>query len=77
VPLDLVNAFLDWLRLKETAPHTRLTEADAERLGEESKAAWWAANKDRFIPPDQGTGHLDSERQSGHEGERQRTPFPG
>ena len=50
VPPEQLNAFLDWLRLEEIAQRSRLTEADADRLPEEIKADWWAANKDRFIP---------------------------
>jgi hypothetical protein len=50
VPPKRLNALLDWLRLEELAQHSRLTEADANRLADELKAGWWAANKDRFIP---------------------------
>ncbi|HET7623667.1 MAG TPA: hypothetical protein VFM25_00260 [Verrucomicrobiae bacterium] len=50
VPPKRLNALLDWLRFEEIAQRSRLTEADADRLAEEMKAGWWAANKDRFIP---------------------------
>ena len=50
VPPKRLNALLDWLRLEELAQRSRLTEADADRLAEELKADWWAANKDRFRP---------------------------
>ena len=53
VPPKQLNAFLDWLRLEEIVQHSRLTDADADRLGDQIKAEWWAANKDRFIPPDE------------------------
>jgi hypothetical protein len=51
VPPEQLDAFLDWLRLEEIAQRSRLTEADADRLAEEIKADWWAANKEKFIPP--------------------------
>jgi hypothetical protein len=51
VPPKQLNAFLDWLRLEEIAQRSRLTEEDADRVANEIKAEWWAANKDRFIPP--------------------------
>ena len=50
VPPKQLNAFLDWLRLEEIAQRSRLTEADADRIADELKAGWWAANKDRFVP---------------------------
>ncbi len=50
VPPKRLNALLDWLRFEEIAQRSQLTEADADRLAEEMKAGWWAANKDRFIP---------------------------
>ena len=53
VPPERLNSFLDWLRLESIAAKCRLTEADADRLAEEAKADWWAANKGRFIPPGQ------------------------
>jgi len=36
---------------RDAAQHNRLTEADADRLADDITAEWWAANKDRFIPP--------------------------
>lgn len=53
VPPGRLNAFLDWLRLEAITGRSRLTEADADRLAEDTKADWWAANKSRFIPSDQ------------------------
>jgi hypothetical protein len=50
VPPKRLNALLDWLRFEETAQRSQLSEADADRLADELKAGWWAANKDRFIP---------------------------
>ncbi len=52
VPPEQLNAFLDWLRLEEIVQRSRLTEDDAGRIAEDIKAEWWAANKDRFVPPD-------------------------
>jgi len=50
VPAKRLNALLDWLRLEEIVQRSRLTEADADRIANEIKADWWAANKNRFIP---------------------------
>ena len=50
VPPNRLNAFLDWLRLEEIAQRSRLTEEEANRIANDIKAQWWAANKDRFIP---------------------------
>jgi hypothetical protein len=51
VPPKRLNALLDWLRFEEIVQRSQLTEAEADRLADEMKAGWWAANKDRFIPP--------------------------
>ncbi len=51
VPADRLNSLLDWLRLEETAQRSHLTEAEADRLADDLKAEWWAANKSRFIQP--------------------------
>jgi len=51
VPPEQLNAFLDWLRLEEIAQRSRLSEGQADHLAEEAKANWWAANKEKFIPP--------------------------
>ena len=51
VPPEQLNAFLDWLRLEEIAQRSRLTEVDANRLAEDIKSDWWAANKNCFVPP--------------------------
>ena len=56
VPPQRLNSFLDWLRLESIAAKSRLTEADADRLAEQAKADWWAANKSRFIAPGPGNG---------------------
>ena len=48
-----LDAFLNWLRLEEIVQRSRLTEEDANRIADDSKAEWWPANKDRFIPPDE------------------------
>ena len=53
MPPKQLNAFLDWLRLEEIAQRSGLTEEEADRIANEIKAEWWAANKDRFIPPDE------------------------
>lgn len=50
VPPKRLNALLDWLRLEEIVQRSHLTEEDADRIANEIKADWWAANKDRFIP---------------------------
>ena len=51
VPPKQLNAFLDWLRLEEIAQRSRLTEEEADRIAEQIKAEWWAANKEQLIPP--------------------------
>ena len=50
IPPKRLNALLDWLRLEEITQHSRLSEADADRIAQELKAGWWAANQDKFIP---------------------------
>lgn len=50
VPPKRLNALLDWLRLEELVQHSRLTETEADRIADDLKAGWWAANKNRFIP---------------------------
>ena len=50
VPLKQLNAFVDWLRLEEIAQRSGVTEEEADRIAEEIKAEWWAANKEKFIP---------------------------
>ncbi len=49
--MDRLNAMLDWLRLEAIARKSQLTEAEADGMAEESKASWWATNRDRLIPP--------------------------
>ena len=53
VPPKRLNALLDWLRLEEVVQRSRLTEEDADRIADDIKAAWWTANKSRFIPADE------------------------
>lgn len=53
VPPKRLNALLDWLRLEEIMQRSRLTEEDADRIADDIKAAWWTANKSRFIPADE------------------------
>jgi len=49
IPTDRLNSFLDWLRLEAVTCRSALTESEADRMAEEAKASWWAANKGRFI----------------------------
>lgn len=51
VPPKQLNALLDWLRLVEIVQRSHLTESDADRIADDIKTEWWAANKTRFIPP--------------------------
>ena len=51
VPPERVNSFLDWLRLEAVTGRSHLTEQQADRLAEEAKSEWWAANKHRFLRP--------------------------
>ena len=51
VPPKQLNAFLDWLRLEEIAQRSGLSEAEADRIADKIKSEWWAANKNKFIPP--------------------------
>jgi hypothetical protein len=51
VPPKQLNAFVDWLRLEELAQRSRLTEKQADEFAEETKADWWSANREKFIPP--------------------------
>jgi hypothetical protein len=51
VPPKRLNAFLDWLRLEEITQRSRLTQEEADRIADDINAEWWAANKDRSIPP--------------------------
>jgi len=53
VPPEQLDAFLNWLRLEEIVQRSHLTEEDANRIADDIKAEWWAANKDRFIPRDE------------------------
>ena len=40
VPVERLNAFLDWLRLESLARQSHLNEDEANRLAEEVKADW-------------------------------------
>jgi hypothetical protein len=51
VPPERLNSFLDWLRLEAVARRSALTEGQAGQLADQTKADWWASNKQRFIPP--------------------------
>ena len=51
MPPKQLNAFLDWLRLEEIAQRSDLSEEEADRIAEGIKAEWWAANKEKLIPP--------------------------
>ena len=51
VPPERVNSFLDWLRLKAIARRSAMSSEEPDRMAEEIKADWWAANKGRFIKP--------------------------
>ena len=53
VPPDRLRPLLDWLRLEAVARRSQLTDAEADRLAEETKSDWWARNKDRFTQPGQ------------------------
>jgi hypothetical protein len=50
IPPKQLNDFLDWLRLEEIVQRSKLSEEDADRIANDIKSEWWAANKDRFIP---------------------------
>jgi hypothetical protein len=49
IPVDRLNAILDWLRLEAVSGRSALREHEAEQIAEEMKASWWAENKGRFI----------------------------
>lgn len=49
MPPERLNAFIEWLRFEEAASQIYLSEPDADRMAEAAKAAWWSANKSRFI----------------------------
>lgn len=51
VPPERVSAFVDSMRLEALAQRSSLAEGEADQMAEVAKASWWAANKDRFIPP--------------------------
>lgn len=51
VPPEQVDVWLDWLRLEAQTRRSRLPETEVDQMAEAAKAAWWKANKDRFIPP--------------------------
>jgi hypothetical protein len=36
---------------EEIAQRSRLTEKEADHLAEATKADWWTANKEKFVPP--------------------------
>lgn len=51
---EQLTAFVDWLRFEEIAQGSQLNEEQADRLAEEIKADWWAANKKKLISPSEG-----------------------
>jgi hypothetical protein len=46
---DYLQRFLEWLEFRALTRQNEMTEVQAEELAEESKASWWAANKDQFL----------------------------
>ena len=53
ISMEAVNSVVDDLRFELAAEKSRMTEPQAEEIAERLKAAWWAANKTRFIQADQ------------------------
>jgi hypothetical protein len=53
VPTDRLNWFVDSLRLEAIAVRSDLTEDEASLLADDVKAGWWAANRHRFIKPEE------------------------
>lgn len=53
LPPERLNSFLDWLRMEAVARQSTLAENEAEKMAEEAKQSWWAANKHRFVKPDE------------------------
>jgi hypothetical protein len=53
MPPEKLEEWLDRLRIEAAAQRNRQAELEVERLAKEIKSAWWAANKHRFLPPDQ------------------------
>ncbi len=49
MPSERFNAFVDWLRMEEIVHHSRISEAEADRIAETMKADWWRENKARFV----------------------------
>ena len=47
---ESLDLWIDWLDLSRVATKSKLTEGEADKIAEEIKADWWAANKNRFIP---------------------------
>ena len=67
VPPEQLDAFPDWLRLEEVAQRSRLTEQQADKIANETKTEWWAANKERFIPPNDRLSHVITIRCKRHD----------
>jgi hypothetical protein len=53
VPPERVSDILEWLEFERVAGKSGLPEEEADRIAEEIKAKWWAANKARFIPAEE------------------------
>lgn len=45
-----LDIFLRWLEFDALARTSQMSEEQADQLGDEIKADWWARNKARFIP---------------------------
>jgi hypothetical protein len=43
-----VQRLLDFIKFRETASKSKLTQEQIDQLAKESKKHWWSENKDRF-----------------------------
>jgi len=48
MPVEAVNAFVDWLRVEAAARRSQLTEEQSWKLSEDLKSDWWSRNQSRF-----------------------------
>jgi len=46
-----IDAILRPFRLMSLVAGSAMSQGEAMRLAEESKAGWWEKNKERFAPP--------------------------
>ncbi|MGB5942165.1 MAG: hypothetical protein WBG71_04735 [Leeuwenhoekiella sp.] len=46
---NILQRIVKFVKYKETIKESQATEEQAQDLARESKAAWWSANKERFI----------------------------